>query len=180
MATYISLLRGINVLGHNQIKMADLKALVEELGFDEVRTYIQSGNILFSAPKAPVDKISSRIVKAIHRAYGFKVSNFLITPTELKRVIDRNPFLKKRGLDRSKLHVTLLSSAPKKLDLNKISDLPRGDEAYQCLGTAIYLYCPHGYGRTKLSNNILERLLGATCTTRNWRTICTLYEMASG
>lgn len=112
MATYISMLRGINVLGHNLIKMSDLQALCRDVGFSKVRTYIQSGNLIFEAPKSPADKISSRIVKAIHKAYGFSVSNFVITPKELGQVIDQNPFLKKRGINRSKLHVTFLSARP--------------------------------------------------------------------
>ena len=179
MATYISMLRGINILGHNLIKMSDLQALFRDVGFRKVRTYIQSGNILFEAPRSPADKISSRIVKAIHKAYGFSVSNFVITPKELGQVIHKHPFLKKRGIDRSKLHVTFLSAAPEKTDLEKINDLPRGDEAFHCVGKAMYLYCPHGYGRTKLTNNTLERLLAVSGTTRNWRTVSKIYEMAT-
>ena len=179
MATYISMLRGINVLGHNLIKMSDLQALCRDVGFSKVRTYIQSGNLIFEAPKSPADKISSRIVKAIHKAYGFSVSNFVITPKTLRQVIDNNPFLKKRGIDRSKLHVTFLSARPQETNLEKINDLPRGDEAFHCVGKAMYLYCPHGYGRTKLTNNTIERLLAVSGTTRNWRTVSKIYEMAT-
>ena len=179
MATYISMLRGINILGHNLIKMSDLQALYRDLGFTNVRTYIQSGNVVFEVRRSPADKISSRIVKAIHNAYGFSVSNFVITPKELGQVIDRNSFLNESGIDRSKLHVTFLSAAPKKTDLEKINDLPQGSEAFHCVGKAMYLYCPHGYGRTKLTNNTLERLLAVSGTTRNWRTVSKIYEMAT-
>ena len=176
MAFYIAILRGINISGKNKIKMADLRESLENLGFTNVKTYIQSGNIIFEALKAPVKKLSEMIQKKIVSNFGFSVLVIVKTPLEINETITNNPFLKQKNYDPSKFHVTFLSKLPRKIDLEKLSEVKSEDQVY-CYGKDIYLYCPNGYGRTKLTNNFLEKLLAVSATTRNWKTVNNLYAL---
>jgi uncharacterized protein (DUF1697 family) len=176
--TYVSLLRGINVSGHKIIKMEQLRKSFEALGLGDVQTYVQSGNVVFKAPKQSSERLSSQIREKIARDFGFSVPVIIRSSEEVRRAIENNPFLKQRGIDSSKLHVTFLSKAPEKDRLKALEALPTKPDQFRCSGTEVYLYCPDGYGRTKLSNNALERVLGVTATTRNWNTVNKLYEMS--
>ena len=115
----------------------------------------------------------------IKRDFGFEVPVLVLGAGELARVVDENPFLKQRGVDLTKLHVTFLAGAPAAAGLKKMEGVSSGRDAFRCLGTTIYLVCPDGYGNTKLSNNAFERALAAAATTRNWKTVTTLAAMAS-
>jgi len=176
MAIYIAILRGVNVSGKNKIKMAALRESLENLGFTHVKTYIQSGNIVFETLEASVKKLSEKIQKKIVSDFDCSPSVIVKTPLEINKTIKNNPFLKKKNYDPSKFHVTFLSKLPKKIDLEKLSEVKSEDQMY-CSGKDIYLYCPNGYGRTKLTNNFFEKLLAVSATTRNWRTINNLYEL---
>ena len=178
MPVYVSMLRGINVSGHKQIKMSRLQELFEALGFGQVKTYIQSGNVVFRARQNSPQDVSRKIEEKILSDFGFSVPVISKTPAELGKTLQDNPFLKKRGVDLSKLHVTFLSQAPAETGLKKLEALKAGPDQWQCRVREIYLYCPDGYGRTKLSNNALEKVLMVTATTRNWRTVNQLYQMA--
>jgi uncharacterized protein (DUF1697 family) len=178
MPIYISMLRGINLAGHNQISMLQLRASLEQLGFERVKTYIQSGNVVFKAAKIAPDKLSKKIEDKIRSDFGFSISVLSKTPDELAKTIQNNPFLKQPGIDPSKLHVTFLSGAPADLALKKLAAIHAHPDQFHCLDCDVYLYCPEGYGRTKLSNNAIEKLLSLRATTRNWRTVNKLHEMA--
>ncbi len=178
MPTYISMLRGINVSGHKRIKMSQLQEMFEALGFEQVRTYIQSGNVVFEAGTNSAPDVSRKIEEKILSSFGFSVAVISKTPAELGKTLQDNPFLKKRGVDTSKLHITFLAKAPAETALKKLGALNAGSDQWQCRGSGVYLYCPNGYGTTKLSNNALEKVLSVTATTRNWRTVNQLYQMA--
>jgi uncharacterized protein (DUF1697 family) len=176
METYVALLRGVNV-GQNTLKMERLRQLWSELGFQNVTTYVQSGNVVFEAEGSPASW-SSAIEPKLAGETRLPVTVLVRTPAELKSIIARNPFLKEKGIDRSKLHVTFLASAVGKDALKKLSAVNAGADQFRLSGQEVYLYCPNGYGRTKLSNNALEKALSVKATTRNWNTVNKLYEIS--
>lgn len=176
---YIAMLRGINVSGQKIIKMENLRLSFEALGFHGVRTYVQSGNVIFESAKASSTGLSKSIGEQILHDFGFAVSVIFKTPKELKRVVGANPFLKKRAIDQSKLYVTFLSRPPATTALRNLGALKAEPDQFCITGREIYLYCPNGYGRTKLSNNVFERRLSVEATTRNWNTVNMLLEMSS-
>ncbi len=178
MPTYIAMLRGINVSGHNIVKMERLRASFESLKLHDVRTYVQSGNVIFRATGGSATRLSQRVHEVMQRDFGFTVPLLLRSVDELNAVMKSNPFLKRRSIDPARLHVTFLSDAPQKADLKGLAALPAGPDEYHLAKREIYLYCPEGYGRTKLSNTALERVLSVVATTRNWKTAGTLLDMA--
>lgn len=178
MATYVALLRGVNV-GGNTIKMERLRELWSELGFKNVRTYVQSGNVVFDAGGSP-SRWSPLIEQRLAGETRLPVSVILRTPAQLRATIAGNPFLKETGIDSAKLHVTFLAGAPGKDALKTLSAAKAGADRLCVSGNEIYLHCPNGYGGTKLSNNALEKLLSVRATTRNWNTVNKLCEIASG
>jgi uncharacterized protein (DUF1697 family) len=182
MPSYVAMLRGINVSGSKPVKMEALRASFEALGFKNVRTYVQSGNVVFEAREPAAAPLGPKIGARIKRDFGFDVPVMVLGAAELARVVEENPFLKQRAqvADVTKLHVTFLAAAPAAVGLKKMEGLSSGNDAFRCLGQTIYLHCPQGYGRTKLSNNVFERALGASATTRNWKTVTTLAAMAVG
>lgn len=177
MQVYVALLRGINVSGKNMIKMAELTALFESLGYKNVQTYVQSGNVVFESKDDDTVVISDKIEKALKSKYGYDVSVLSFIAKELKDIIKNNPLSKQDGISEEYLHVTLLKDTPDKDKLAKFTIIKDDNEIYIINGRTIYLYCPNGYGRTKLTNNIFEKKLGVSATTRNWKTISKLLEM---
>jgi len=180
VSIYIVLLRGINVSGQKTIKMEDLRASFGALGFSMVRTCVQSGNVVFEAPKTSTTSLSMKIGEKILSDYGFSVPLVLRTSDEMKKIVGDNPFVKEEGIDRSKLHVTFLSAFPNKAALGKLDALNAHPDQFHINGREVYLHCPNGYGRTKLSNAIFERLLSVEATTRNWKTVNSLVELSGG
>ncbi len=179
MPSYISLLRGINVSGQKKIIMADLKMLYEEMGFEHVTTYIQSGNVIFhSKTNSPAD-LSKKIASAIETQYGFTVPITIRTRGELKKLVSSNPFIARKNMNISKLHVTFLGARPTAAHLKEMDCVNSKDDEFIMTGRDIYLYCPGGYGKTKFSNKYFEGKLNQPATTRNWKTVNTLYEIAS-
>jgi uncharacterized protein (DUF1697 family) len=177
---YISILRGINVSGRNLIKMDALRKLYEQLGFHSIATYVQSGNILFTTKTAEPHKLAQAISMKIKTEFGFEVPVIVMTPDTLKSVIDKNPFSTDAQKDPSFFHVTFLASKPLSFNQNLIESKKMAEEAIHFGGEAVYLYCPNGYGKTKLSNSWLESKLKCISTTRNWKTVNELYKMAVG
>ena len=171
MKTYIAILRGINVSGHKMIKMEALRAMFETLKFKNTKTYIQSGNVVFQSKETNVDKIRSMIVKKIEEEFGFKVPVIIKGLDEIKTVLINNPFINKRKEDNTKLHVTFLSGEPDPQAITAIKGEQYAADEFILSGRNIYLYCPGGYGNTKLSNNFFENKLKVVATTRNWKTI---------
>ncbi len=175
MTTYISMLRGINVSGQKKIKMEVLKKLYESLGFQNVRTYIQSGNIIFECSDTDISELIHQIEQKIKNSFGFDVLVLIRTRNEIQKLIKNTPFAKK---DPSKLHITFLSDMPAKSPVDEINEAKDKTEEFFISGKEIYLLCSNGYGRSKLSNNFFERKLKLSATTRNWKTVNKLLELA--
>lgn len=177
---YISLLRGINVSGQKIIRMADLKALYEKLGFQNVLTYIQSGNVIFDSDIKNITELNKKIENAIERKYKFCVPVELRTSREILNIIKNCPFgsvdLEQEG---TKVLVSFLSATPLKDKLEKAQEYAADSEQIVLKGKEIYLYCPNGYGKSKLSNTFLEKKLGVGATTRNWKSVNKLYELST-
>ncbi len=177
MPIYISLLRGINVGAHKRIKMEQLRASFEKLGFERVDTYIQSGNVVFKAAKLSPSTLSRRIEERILSDVGFSVSVVLRTVDEMAKTIANNPFLKVHGVEQEKLHVMFLSDAPAATALKKLAELTAAPDQSCCLGKEIYLYLTHGVSESTLMKSPLERILSVVNTTRNWRTVNAVHQM---
>jgi uncharacterized protein (DUF1697 family) len=175
--TYIAMLRGINVSGQKIIKMERLRAMFEDMGFGSVKTYVQSGNVVFETNEAAAG-LPAKIQKRILKDFGFDVPVLTKSAKEMADIVKRNPFVKDKAIDQTKLHVTFLSDDPPKNALELIQPLAAGEEQIRIAGRAVYLYCPHSYGNTKLNNNAIEKKLSRGATTRNWNTTKTLLEMA--
>jgi len=179
MPAYVAMLRGINVAGHKTLRMEHLRALCSDIGFQNVETYVQSGNIVLRSSIENPTIISKRIGAQIIESFGFEVPVIVRTLKGMRNVISNNPFLKENGIDSSKLHVTFLSEIVQKTSLEKLAELSTSPDRFYSAPHEIYIYCPVGYGRTKLSNVGIEKALSVTATTRNWKTINKLLEMVS-
>lgn len=175
MTTYLALLRGINVAGNTRMSMADLKRLFVDLGHEDARTYIASGNVLFTATSPrPAD-----IEKAIKDELSMNIKVLLRTAADLDKVIAANPFTGAKA-DESRVHVTFLDEAPAKSKVTALTP-PDGESAeLEVKGKEVFLYCPDGYGRSKLNNAFFEKQLGTAATTRGWKTILKLRDLAAG
>lgn len=176
---YISVLRGINVSGQKKIKMADLKSLYESLGFQNVVTYIQSGNVIFDAGSSDKNELKTTTEKAIEERYAFHVPVDIRTHREISDIIDNNPLgpvdPQKNG---TKVLVTFLSAEPAAEKIAGLQHHVAEPEQLFVMGKEVYLYCPNGYGKSKLSNTFLEKKLGVGATTRNWKSVLKLYELS--
>ena len=179
MPIYVAMFRGINVGGQKIVKMEKLRTSFEQLGFRRVRTYVQSGNVIFEAKKASANKLSNSINEKISDDFGFPIPLVLRTSNEIRKIANDNPFLKEKGIDSSKLHVTFLSAFPETSALGKLDELNTDPDRFQINGREVYVYCPNGYGRTKLSNATFENLLSVKATSRNWKTLKALAEMST-
>jgi len=176
--TYISILRGINVSGQKIIKMEALKELYTRLGFLNCKTYVQSGNVLFQFKNEKTDVLVKLIQNEIKSEFGFDVPVIVMDNIKLERIVKRNPFVKDNLKNPSYMHVTFLSSHPADFDESDILNKRAPAEEMMFTKEAVYLYCPNGYGKTKLNNNFLENKLKVRATTRNWKTTNKLLELA--
>lgn len=178
MTTYVSILRGINVSGKNLIKMDALRRLYENLHFRNVTTYVQSGNVFFTGKNTKPDELAQTIKLQIEKEFGFDVPVIVLTVEKLKQIIESNPFVNDSNRDKAFLHVTFLFSEPDESDFNAIEEKKLKGEEIFFSGNAVYLYCPNGYGKSKLSNIFLEKKLKVEATTRNWKTTNELFRIA--
>ena len=176
MARYVALLRGINVSGRSIIPMADLKRVAVDLGHDEVSTYIQTGNVLFTAEKGDEAELGRSLEAAVRERFGHDVTVMVRTPAELDAVIAGNPFLDRQD-DLTKLLVTFLSEPPAAKAVTAIESWSRSNDEAVVRGRDVYLHTPDGYGRSKLTNPDVERVLGVPGTTRNWKSVLKLREL---
>ena len=177
METYISILRGINVSGHKLIKMDALKKMFEDLNFKNIRTYIQSGNVIFESKKVDTKSLETIIGKQIFKTFGFEVPVLVKEKKDWKTVFENNPFLKNRNEDISKLHVTFLSAEPEQVNIDKLLETKFNNDEFVVSENVVYLFCPDGYGNTKLSNTFFENKLKVSATTRNWKTVIELNKL---
>ncbi|SNR38068.1 DUF1697 domain-containing protein [Lutibacter flavus] len=181
MTTYIALLRGINVSGKNIIKMVELKQLFINLGYYDVITYIQSGNVLFKSSIKEQQLLEDTIVAAISKHFEYDVNVLVLTKNELTTIFNSNPFLAKdSAMDISKLHLTLLNNEPDLSKKHQIETLViNSDDEFIIHKNSVYLHCPNGQAKTKLTNNLFQKKLNSAATTRNWRTITKLIELSN-
>jgi len=178
MQTYIAILRGINVSGHNKLPMADLKAMFVAMKFTDVVTYIQSGNVIFKATKAANDAaLASDIEAAILKKFELTVPIIIRSLQEMEHAIATNPIIKQDGIDVERLHITFLAEVPSETALEQIKKYDYPPDVFTILHKEVYLYCPNGYGNTKLSNTFFENKLKVKATTRNWKTVNKLAEL---
>lgn len=178
MQTYISILRGINVSGRNMIKMDALRTLYETLDFKNIKTYIQSGNVVFYTTSKNPKELEKKIASQIKKEFGFDIPVMVKEIKELTTVFTKNPFITKRKEDITKLHVTFLSETPKDDVIDKIKEGPYGEDEFFVIDNVVYLFCPNGYGNTKLNNTFFESKFKVIATTRNWKTISELVNIA--
>jgi len=176
MKKFVALLRGINVSGQKKINMSDLKLLFEEIGFRNAETYIQSGNVIFSSKDLSTNKIETKISSGIKKKFGFDVQVIILTPEEIEYTLKNNPFIKKKK-EIERLYVTFLSDFPLKENVQKLTLIDYSPEEYKLDGKQIYLFFPDSYGKAKLNNNLFEHKLKLNGTTRNWKTVKTLFEL---
>ena len=180
MTKYLALLRGINVSGHNMIKMDALKKMLENMGFQNVETYIQSGNVFLESEEENAASIGFKIKQEIAKVFGYDVPIVMVSKTDLELCFKNNPFLKEKEYDIKKLYVAFIS---KELTSSAINDLKisnfKPDEA-AIDGSRIYIKYAIGAGKTNLDQKYIEKKLNVVATIRNWNTVTKLLEMYTG
>ena len=165
--------------GHNSIKMTELSSLYKLLGFNENKTYIHSGNVVFRSDLKISDKeIAVKIEKAIFEKFAYSVPVMIRSIDELKLLFSANPFLGVQNFDPSKMAVVFLHDIVTESQYDKMKNINYPPDRYLISGKEIFLYCPNGFGRTKLYTNFFEDKMGVTGTARNWKTITTVLSLA--
>jgi len=177
MRTYIALLRGINVGGKNILPMSELVKRLEGLGLQHVKTYIQSGNVVFQSIRNPETEIAGQIRQAIQKSHGFAPNTLVMSLAEFKEAIDNNPFREMVGEPKT-LQLYFLVTEPHSPNLDTLAEIKQESERFHLKGKVFYLLAPDGIGRSKLATRI-EKTLGVAATARNWRTVNQIYEMAT-
>jgi uncharacterized protein (DUF1697 family) len=168
----IALLRGINVGGHRKVGMPALQALFVGLGYGEVQTYIQSGNVAFCADHPDAAQIEA----ALEAHLGFPVQVVLRSGEQWRRAVAANPYPEQARQDGGKVHLALLGAEPDAEGVTSLLAVPRGPDDWTLLGRELYLNLPNGAGRTRLDHATLERRMGVTVTVRNWKTVLALEQ----
>lgn len=172
MKVYIVLLRGINVSGKNKIPMVELRVLLNDLKFQEVQTYIQSGNIILKSELSK-EEVCKKVHLGIKEKFGFDIPVLARTPEEWKKTIEKYPF----SIENEKIVAfSFLNKAPEQKEL-EVKGL--NEDQYQIVDDVVYLYCPSSFANTKLTNNTIEKKLAVIATTRNYKTTIKLLEMAT-
>jgi uncharacterized protein (DUF1697 family) len=177
--TYVALFRGINVGGKNKLPMADLVEMFAEAGCGNVRTYIQSGNVIFNATGAVSARLPGLIATRISKRFGYKIPLVLRTAEQMGDVISNNPFLN-AGVAEEELHVLFLADSPASRRVEDLDPDRSPPDAFKVRGQEIYLRLPDGVARTKLTNQYFDSKLRTTSTGRNWRTVTKLFELMEG
>ncbi len=178
MKVIVSLLRGVNLGPHHRIKMEDLRTLYLSLGLRDVQSYVQSGNVVFRTNERSLAPLAKRIEDVIEKRYGFHADVILRTTADLRAVVARNPFAKRREIEPSKLLVTFLSQhLPKEVCAQILAVKPNSEELHLD-GRELYVYFPDGLGRSKLFATLFGKLLKKEGTGRNWNTVTQLLKMA--
>lgn len=179
MGVYLALLRGINVGGKNKLPMKELVPLFEEAGCNDVRTYIQSGNVIFSAKKTVAQQIPTLVSDSVQSHFELNVPVVIRDAAAFQSIINDNPFLK-AGVDIAQLHVSFLANKPTAKKIAQLDPHRSSPDEFVVTGKEIYLRCPNGVARTKLTNAYFDTKLETTSTMRNWKTVVKLDEMMGG
>jgi uncharacterized protein (DUF1697 family) len=177
MPVYVSLLRGINVGPHKRIRMDQLRHCFEALGFEQVRTYINSGNVVFKAAEVSTSSLSKKIEEKLRKEFGFSIPVISRKAVDISNAIANNPFLQERGVDLERLYVMFLSGPLNSAALKNLAQFTAPPDRTHCLGLEIYLHLPNGIGQSKLMKAPLDRTFSVTTTIRNWNTVNQLAQM---
>lgn len=172
---YIALFRAINVLGKNLLPMKELKEILSKLGAEEVRTYIQSGNVVMNHKEKDAKKLSNKIKAAIKKSHGFEPNVLLLEQKDVEKAFISNPFPEGEELPKT-VHAFFCETKPKNPDFKKMDEIKTDTERYELIDKIYYLHTPDGFGRSKLAARC-EKLLGVPATARNWRTVKKIKEM---
>ncbi len=176
MIIYIALLRGINVGGHKKIPMAELRALLTDSSLKNVKTYIQSGNVIFQSNQKDISKLEDKIKKAIRVQFGFEVPVLVRSVESFQTIFDECPFVKEK---KEKSYFVVLNQVPDAELIKEAQKITYENEEFIIKNSCIYYYCSTGYGRTKFSMNAFERKLKVTGTSRNYNTMVKLLSLSS-
>ena len=177
MTTHLALLRGINVSGHNMIKMEALKTTLENIGFQNVITYIQSGNVFVTTEEDNPAKVGFLIKQEIFKAFGYEVPVVVIAKSDLEACLTNNPYLKEKDLDTKKLYVAFVSMALRNEAINNLKMSQVKPDQAHIDTNRIYIKYAVGAGKTRLDQKYIEKKLNVTATIRNWNTVTHLLEM---
>ncbi len=178
MPVIVSMLRGVNLARHQRMKMDALRAVYESLGLRNPQTYVQSGNVIFSATEKNLTRLGARIEQAIEKDFGFRPDVILRTVPELRDAIAGNPFANRRDIEPNKLLVTFLGADPGEEAREKVRAIKADPEELHIRGRELYIYFANGMARPKLSLARIERILAVPGTGRNWNSVTRMLEMA--
>jgi uncharacterized protein (DUF1697 family) len=173
MNTYIALFRGINIGGHHLLPMGELVTLLEKIGLQNIKTYIQSGNVVFQTAKGHRSRLSRVISQKVQENFGFAPKVLLLNEKQLLDAIKHNPF---DTLNGKALHFFFMDSVPQAPDQERLAAIKTSTEEFKLDGSVFYLFTPEGVGRSKLAASV-EKCLGIPTTARNWNTITKLLAM---
>jgi uncharacterized protein (DUF1697 family) len=179
MTDYVALLRSVNVAGHGRLPMADLRRSFVALGYADVTTYIQTGNVMFGASSKNAATVAADIERQLAADFGSSPAVILRTVPDLRRIGSASPFAQ-QGADPARHHVTFLAAAPAAARLQQLSRPASGRDELVVDGLEVYVHTPDGYANTKLTGAYLERHLGVLSTTRNWNTVAKLCQLIGG
>lgn len=174
-STYIALFRGINVGGKNSLLMKELVAIMEVYGYTNIRTYIQSGNVVFESSRTKMKSFTKNIGESIETKYGFKPQIMVLTAADFRNAVAANPFPKAANEPKS-LHLYFLADKPQNPDIKALNELKTDSESFELIGGVLYLHAPDGIGRSKLAARA-EKSIGVQATARNWNTIAKLLAL---
>ncbi len=178
MNIYIALLRGVNVSGQKKIPMAELRNMLNKMDYKDVSTYIQSGNVVFTSAEKNTETLEKEINRRIQDSFGFDVPVLVKSKTDLGKIIQQNPYTNPEALENKQVYFVLLQNAPNTENIEAFQTDVYQNEKCLITKDCVYLLCINGYGNAKLNNNLIERKLKVKATTRNYRTMLKLMEMA--
>lgn len=178
MKQYVALLRGINLGKVRKVLMCDLRELFIDLKFRDVKTYIQSGNVIFSYEVSEsTSSMEDRIERALLLTFGFEILVIIKTAEQFEKIVQSNPFLKDPAIDHKQLHITFLKRAPEKALVDDVDRSLYYPDLFEIINETLYINCIGEYRKTKLGNNLFEKKLKVGASTRNWRTTMKLYSL---
>jgi len=177
MTTHLALVRGINVGGHKQVAMADLRDLLTQLGFADPRSLLQSGNLVFRSSRRTTAQLERLLEAEVEKCLGLEADFFVRTADEWKQVVARNPFAAEAKRDPGHLVVMFLKQAPEVSIVEALQAAIVGPEIVRAEGTHAYIVYPEGIGRSRLTHSLIEKRLGTRGTGRNWNTVMKLRDL---
>jgi uncharacterized protein (DUF1697 family) len=180
MKTHIALLRAVNVGGNSKIAMADLKAMLADLGYANPQSLLQTGNLIFQAKEANGDKLAAKLENAVAERFGLATDVLIRTAAQWRQAIAANPFPQAAARDPSHLLIMPLKDAPAKQAVKDLQTAIQGRETVAAVGRELYIVYPEGIGRSKLTNKLIESRLNTRGTGRNWNTALKLAALAVG